>query len=114
VVLGVQGGSSAETVQQKGAAHLISRITFEGNAAKSGIRTTRELEDLGAVFGAVANREAVVYTLRVPSAVLPDALAKLVDVVRTPIHRPYIVSENKDRAVVDYAPCGYKSVMEVP
>ena len=53
------GGSSAEELSQKGAAHLLSTAVLAGTNKRSGLRLTRDLENLGARISSKADREKV-------------------------------------------------------
>lgn len=55
----VLGGSSAEALSQKGAAHLLATSVLAGTNKRSGLRLTRDLENLGARISASADREKV-------------------------------------------------------
>ena len=57
----VIGGSSAESEEEKGAAHLLSVAAFAGTTNKNGLRLMRELEDIGATVSASADREKVFF-----------------------------------------------------
>lgn len=48
-----------ETLSEKGAAQLLATTAFAGTRKKSGLRLVRDLEDLGAKFDAIADREKV-------------------------------------------------------
>lgn len=52
-------GSRAESLSEKGAAHLLSVAAFAGTGKRSGLRLMRDLEDMGAVVGASVDREKV-------------------------------------------------------
>ena len=60
VKFSISAGSSAETLGEKGAAQLLAATAFVGTGKRSGIRLVRDLENLGAKFSAVADREQVV------------------------------------------------------
>ena len=55
----ILGGSGAETVSQKGAAHLLATSVLAGTNKRSGLRLTRDLENLGARVSASSDREKV-------------------------------------------------------
>ena len=55
----VLGGSSAETLDEKGSAQLLASSAFDGNKNKSGLLTMREFEDIGAKVAATSDREKV-------------------------------------------------------
>ena len=55
----ILGGSSAESLSQKGAAHLLATSVLAGTNKRSGLRLTRDLENLGARISASADREKV-------------------------------------------------------
>jgi predicted Zn-dependent peptidase len=57
----VLGGSSAESDEQKGAAHFLAAAAYSGNHKNSGLRVVRYLESLGAVVKSIADREKVYY-----------------------------------------------------
>lgn len=52
-------GSSKESAEQKGAAHLLSINMFAGNNNKTGLRLMRELEDIGAVISSSFDRQKI-------------------------------------------------------
>ena len=52
-------GSRAESLSEKGAAHLLSVAGFAGTGKRSGLRLMRDLENIGAVVGTSSDREKV-------------------------------------------------------
>ena len=61
VKFSIASGSRAESLEEKGAAQLLAATAFIGTAKRSGIRLVRDLENLGAKFSAVADREQVIF-----------------------------------------------------
>lgn len=61
IKVAVLGGSSAETYEQKGAAHFLAAAAFAGNNKNSALRVVRYLESLGAVVKSSVDREKVNY-----------------------------------------------------
>jgi hypothetical protein len=53
------GGSSAESANQKGAAHFLASAAYAGNSNETGFKLVHHLEGLGAHFCAEADREKV-------------------------------------------------------
>jgi hypothetical protein len=55
----IASGSRAESLSEKGAAHLLAVSAFAGTGKRSGLRLIRDLENLGATVRASADREKV-------------------------------------------------------
>ena len=105
-------GSRAESISEKGAAHLISVAAYTGTTKRSGLRLARDLENLGAIFGASADREKVaiflkhyyrsarhhallLYQITFDLTVLPEkaseALGLVAEAIVSPATAPYLV-----------------------
>lgn len=112
----VLGGSSAETLDEKGSAQLLGSSAFDGNKNKSGLLTMREFEDIGAKVAATSDREKIVYSVLVPNEHLGTALELLVANIKSPIHKSYMIEEAKSRAQIAYdthAGCGSSRLTEL-
>ena len=59
----INGGSSSEAANSKGAAHFLATAAFAGNHEHSGLKLVNHLHSLGASFDASSDKEKVV-TLR--------------------------------------------------
>lgn len=59
IKVAVLGGSSAETMKQKGAAHFLATAAYAGTSTSTGFRMVRTLESMGANFRAFADKEKV-------------------------------------------------------
>ena len=55
----VMGGSSAESKDERGSAHLLASAAFAGSAESTGLRMVRYLESLGATIDSYADKEKV-------------------------------------------------------
>lgn len=102
IKIGILGGSSAETLAEKGSALVLASGAFDGNLNKSGVAVVREFEDIGAVVGATSDREKITYTIKVPNEHFSRALELAAVNVKSPIHRNYIVERAKVRAKIAY------------
>lgn len=95
-------GSSFETINQKGCAHLASVSAFNGSAKMSGLNLAYNLENLGASVKCFADREKIVYDL----TVLPDKLESSLELIAEALkfkYKPhYLVKEAKEIAQVSY------------
>lgn len=92
IKIGVLGGSSAEGLAEKGAAHLLASGAFDGNAHKNGVAVMRAFEDIGAVVSAEASREQITYSIAVGSENAAQALELALDNFKAPIARDYVSS----------------------
>ncbi len=103
------GGSSAESDEQKGAAHFLAAAAYSGNHKNSGLRVVRYLESLGAIVKSSADRERVfwnqkhfwmmsmnlfqiVFDVTVLADRVDSAFAGLATAVSSPPHAQYVVS----------------------
>lgn len=103
IKIGISGGSSQESENEKGSAHLLACGAFDGNAHKNGVAVMRAFEDIGAKVGAQASREDIVYTIAVGSENVAEALELAIDNVKAPIARDYMIEHARYRAAVKYA-----------
>jgi len=96
------GGSRSESSDQKGAAHFLSTTAFAGAGDTSGLRLVRYLERLGASFSASADKEKIVFDLKV----LPDKVEPAIVAVLTAISAPpkadYVLEELKPTTELFY------------
>lgn len=97
----VLGGSSTEGAA-KGAAHFLSHAALAGTQNSTGLQLVKHLESLGASFESHADREKIVYDVRV----LPDkaeaVIEAVVSAIASPPHAPYLLEEVRAKAQVDY------------
>lgn len=132
-------GSRAETLSEKGAAHLLAVAAFSGTGKRSGLRLMRDLENLGATVGATVDREKVrlperrtvfshslTFLTSVPPQItykvtcLPEqaeaAVAAVAEAITSPPASAYVVEEMKDTAqlTIDaHKACPREQVMEL-
>lgn len=98
----VLGGSSAETEEEKGAAHLLSVAAFAGTANKSGLRLMRELEDIGATVSASADREKITLDVTVLASMAEMAFERMSEaIISAPKHK-VVLKDCFDGAQVAY------------
>lgn len=94
----IRAGSQFESESQQGAAQLLSVAAFAGTRNRSGLALCRYLEDIGATFGATADREKINYSVTVPSNNIDNAFSAIASaIVSSPSHA-YIYDEIKPTA----------------
>jgi len=98
----VKGGSSAETLSEKGAAHLLSVSAFAGHGKKSGLKLMRALENIGAVVSSTSDREKITYNVSVLSDKVSEAFEIVAEAASLPLGAPYLLSERKETAQIAY------------
>jgi predicted Zn-dependent peptidase len=98
----VMGGSSAETEEEKGAAHLLSVAAFAGTTNKSGLRLMRELEDIGASVSASADREKITLDVTVMSSMAELAFERLSEAIVSPPRNKVVLKDCFDSAQLAY------------
>ena len=101
VKIGVRGGSSAESLSEKGSAQLLTCYSYS-NKTQSALLSAWELEGLGSRVSVSADREKIVYNLLVPNENLYSALDILVSNIKAPIHKHHSVESAKKRAQISY------------
>lgn len=91
VRIAVLGGSSAESVNNKGSAQFLAAGAYSGNQFNTGIRFMTYFETLGAKVNAVADREKIVFQLKVLTTNLDEAFAALASAVSSEPYAPHVV-----------------------
>jgi hypothetical protein len=98
----IRAGSQFESEAQQGSAQLLSVAAFAGTRNRSGLALCRYLEDIGATFGATADREKINYSVTVPSNNVDNAFSAIASaIVSSPSHA-YIYDEIKPTAQIWY------------
>mgnify|MGYP003385886377 CR=1 FL=1 len=98
----VLGGSSAETEDEKGAAHMLSVAAFAGTANKSGLRLMRELEDIGATVSASADREKISLDVTVIATMAEMAFERVAEAVVSPPKNKFVLYDALGAAQLAY------------
>ena len=98
----IAGGSRYESSSEKGAAHLLAVAAFAGTGKRSGLKLCRDLENLGAIFTSSADREKIVYDLKVASDKVDEAVAAVAEAIAYPPSDSYVVGEMKEIAKIGY------------
>ena len=98
----IAGGSRYESSSEKGAAHLLAIAGFAGTGKRSGLKLCRDLENLGATFSSSADREKIVYDLKVASDKADEAIAAVAEAIAFPPSDSYVVGEMKETAKIAY------------
>jgi len=96
------GGSSAETEEEKGAAHLLSVAAFAGTTDKSGLRLMRELEDIGATVSASADREKITLDVTVLASMAELAFERMSEAITSPPTNKVVLTDCFDGAQLAY------------
>ncbi|KAG1675874.1 hypothetical protein FOA52_001531 [Chlamydomonas sp. UWO 241] len=81
IALIVRGGSSAETAMTAGASKVLEAMAFKASADRSSFRVSRELEKLGAVAYAQADRDSITFAIDTIKLHTPEATEILLDTV---------------------------------
>eukprot|EP01006_Ploeotia_vitrea_P019766 TRINITY_DN52006_c0_g1_i1.p1 TRINITY_DN52006_c0_g1~~TRINITY_DN52006_c0_g1_i1.p1 ORF type:complete len:434 (-),score=12.37 TRINITY_DN52006_c0_g1_i1:52-1353(-) len=98
----VLGGASAETEEEKGAAHMLSVSAFAGTKNKNGIRLMRELEDIGATVSASADREKITIDVTVMSNMAELAFERVAETIVSPPKNNFVIMDYFGAAQLAY------------
>eukprot|EP01041_Mallomonas_annulata_P003256 gene3256-6443_t len=98
----VKGGSRAESLSEKGAAHFLSVTAFSGHGKRSGIRMMRDLENLGAQVSSTSDREKITYDFTVLNDKVGEAFTAVAEAVTLPLNANYLMDERKETAQLAY------------
>src|SRR2546430_3202739 len=97
----VEAGASAEPENQRGIAALTARLLLEGAAGMDGIALADRFERIGASVEAHADWDVASVSLTALSDRLPDALALVRDLLRTPAFPEREVQRLKEERLAD-------------
>lgn len=101
----VTGGSSSETVSEQGFSHFLSSTGFVGTAHRSGLRLIRDLENVGAVVEASADREKITFSASCLADKVEETFGAVAEALSSPVgaNKFYQIGESREVAKVDIA-----------
>ncbi|GAA6009537.1 hypothetical protein JCM11491_003594 [Sporobolomyces phaffii] len=81
----VDAGSRYESLQTRGAGHMVDRLGFKSTRNRSADEMTQEIEQLGGQFLSSSSRETIMYQASTYTHSLPNVLSILSDTVLNPL-----------------------------
>ncbi|MGL4208891.1 MAG: M16 family metallopeptidase [Candidatus Adiutrix sp.] len=99
----VTTGSSDETPQENGAAHLIEHMIFKGTKTRTTLDIARESDRLGGLFNAFTSKETTCFHNRVRSDNLPEAVDLLLDMFQNSLFDETELAHEKDVIIQEIA-----------
>lgn len=94
----ILSGSRAESMTEKGAAHLLATAAFAGTGKRSGLKLMRDLENIGATVGSSVDREKITYKVTCLPEKAEEAIAAVSEAISSPPAAAYVVEEMKETA----------------
>jgi predicted Zn-dependent peptidase len=98
----ILGGSSAEEPSQRGAAHLLAVSSLAGTNKRSGLRLTRDLENLGARIVTSADKQKISVTVTALADKIEKAVQGVCEAIIHPPSSAFAILDLKDTAVLAY------------
>ena len=97
VTLGLlaEAGSSAEPAHQRGLAHLLEHMIFQGTSNRDGLEIARLMDSAGGRMGAFTSRDYTCYYAQILADYLPYALDLFGDLLLNPVFDPDALEREK-------------------
>eukprot|EP01038_Epipyxis_sp_PR26KG_P004996 gene4996-6981_t len=98
----ILGGSSTESLKQKGAANLLANAAFAGNKDSSGLLVVRYLEFLGTKFSATSDKNKISYHVSVQADLVEPVVRCILSNIATPPAATYVYDDIKSSLKFHY------------